>query len=901
MWFGAVGGVTRYDGASFIRYGEQDGFPSTRTFAGYHDREGGLWIGSQGRGVLRFDGHRVSTAIEGMERSVRTILEDSEGNMWFGLVGGGVSRYDGSEVTTWSAAEGFEGDVASILEDRGGHMWFGTLGQGVIQYDGDDFQSYSMQDGLPDNWVLSALEDQEGHLWFGTQTGGASYYDDQQFVTCDTRRGLADDWVYSMLADSSGSIWFGTDGGVSRYDVRQFTTFTVQDGLPHNTVTRILEDTKGNLWFGTHRGVIRFDGIGFSTLTHSDGSPRTTVLDMLEDHTGSVWVGMWYGEGVVRYDDGHSVTFDTEATPVLRRAGVIAEDEGGYLWFAGFSRGLSRYDGVHFTDYTMQDGLPGSLVYAMCQDRLGGLWLATDGGLCRYQDGEFTLVTADERLAGGRVWDMRTDREGNLWLGTDGAGVCRFDGLEFTYYTRQDGLAADQVRAIHQDRRGHLWFGTTGGVSRFDGVVFQSLCRQDGLANNMIWDIHDDRHGAIWIATTNGLTRYLGADRPPSIRVTDAIADRHYGAAEGIELPSSHGLLSFEFLGSSLTTDSDRMAYVYRLEGYESDWRPTHERRVEYAGLPVGEYVFQVKAVDRDLNYSDRPAEVRVSIHPAYMQMGLMVGLGISLVGLAGASASLARRRRERDQAREALVREMEQELQTAHDMQMGLMPTESPSVRGLDIASRCMPATQVGGDFFQYFHQGDRLSISTADVTDHGMEAAIPVVMFDGILDSQVEIAGELEDLFSRLNERMVSRMPGRTHVCFSMAQIDINTRAVRFANAGCPYPFHYRAGTGDIIELEADAYPLGVRTGTTYQAIETQLDPGDRLVFCSDGVMEAQDVGEEMFGFERTAEVIRTGCKEDLPAEGLLERVLGEVTAFSGDRPQEDDMTCVVVHVEV
>ena len=247
-----------------------------------------------------------------------------------------------------------------------------------------------------------------------------------------------------------------------------------------------------------------------------------------------------------------------------------------------------------------------------------------------------------------------------------------------------------------------------------------------------------------------------------------------------------------------------------------------------------------------------------------------------------------------------ALREEMERELQTAHDLQMGLMPTEPPVVRGLEVAARCVPATQVGGDFFQYFHQGDRLSVSTADVTDHGMEAAIPVVMFDGILDSQVELADELEDLFSRLNERMVSRMPGRTHVCFSMAQIDINTRAARFANAGCPYPFHYRAAMGDLVELRVDAYPLGIREGTTYRAIETQLDAGDRLVFCSDGVMEAQNGAEEMFGFERTAEVIRTGCAEDLPAEGLLERVLSEVRSFSGDRPQEDDMTCVVVRVD-
>ena len=111
--------------------------------------------------------------------------------------------------------------------------------------------------------------------------------------------------------------------------------------------------------------------------------------------------------------------------------------------------------------------------------------------------------------------------------------------------------------------------------------------------------------------------------------------------------------------------------YVYRLEGHEEGWKSTRERKVEFVDLPRGEYVFAVKAVDRDLNYSEKPAEVRVSVHAPYGQMALTAALGISLVGLVGASVSLARRRRERDQAREALVREMEQELQDAHRMQL--------------------------------------------------------------------------------------------------------------------------------------------------------------------------------------------------------------------------------------
>ena len=89
------------------------------------------------------------------------------------------------------------------------------------------------------------------------------------------------------------------------------------------------------------------------------------------------------------------------------------------------------------------------------------------------------------------------------------------------------------------------------------------------------------------------------------------------------------------------------------------------------------------------------------------------------------------------DEAQKKLIDELEEELQTAHDMQMDLMPTEVPQIPGFEIVGQCIPANHVGGDFFQYFPQNGKLSISLADVTGHAMEAAIPVMMFSGILKS--------------------------------------------------------------------------------------------------------------------------------------------------------------------
>lgn len=243
----------------------------------------------------------------------------------------------------------------------------------------------------------------------------------------------------------------------------------------------------------------------------------------------------------------------------------------------------------------------------------------------------------------------------------------------------------------------------------------------------------------------------------------------------------------------------------------------------------------------------------------------------------------------------------LEEELQTAHKMQMGLMPTEPPKIQGLEIAGRCLPANHVGGDFFQYFPISDsRLAISLADVTGHGMEAAVPVLMFSGILDSQMEAGNSLEDLFAKLNRSLHRNLDKRTFICFTMGELDTVIKKLRVSNGGGPYPYHYKAATSEIVELQVEGYPLGVRADTTYPVIETQLEPGDRVVFCSDGIIEAENSAEEIFGFEQTTETVRSGCKQNLSAPQLLDYLINEVKYFTGDVPQGDDQTVVVLAVE-
>ena len=163
---------------------------------------------------------------------------------------------------------------------------------------------------------------------------------------------------------------------------------------------------------------------------------------------------------------------------------------------------------------------------------------------------------------------------------------------------------------------------------------------------------------------------------------------------------------------------------------------------------------------------------------------------------LAQANSDIAERNARLEDAQKIIQEHndmLQAELEKASQMQMRLMPTCNPAVPGFNVAGRCRPATHVGGDFFQYYPRGQgRLSIAMADVTGHGMQAAIPNVLFSGMLENQMESEVDPETLMDNLNRSLTRSLEPRTFVCFSLGELDPDLRRIRLVNGGCPYPHH-------------------------------------------------------------------------------------------------------------
>jgi len=554
LWFGTGGGgVSMYNGETFIHYTEKEGLSNNLVWAITEDSLGNLWFGTYGGGVCMYNGEVFThfTEKEGLSnRRVRSILEDSKGNLWFGTWNGGVSKYNGETFTHYTEKEGLSNHIISMLEDRQGNLWFGTNGQGVILYNSETFTHFTEKEGLSNNIVQSILEDRQGNLWFGTEHGGVSRYDGESFTHFTVNEGLSDNDINSILEDSDGNLWFGTEyGGVCLYNGESFTHYNDKDGLSDNNINAIFEDSHGNLWFGTeYGGVSIYDVESLTHYSEKEGLSDPRIQSMLEDRRGNLWFSTW-GGGASRYD-GETIANYTEEEGLCKQVILsILEDSQGNLWFGTDGGGVIKYNGKTFTHFTEDAGLSSNTVVSIVEDSGGNFWFGTShNGVNRFDGKTFTHFTEKEGLSNNHVRDILEDSQGNIWFGTYGGGICRYNGETFMHFTEKEGLINNVVWSIMEDSHGNLWFGTFGGgVCMYNGRTFTHYTEREGLSNNIVQSILEDRNGNIWISTEKGLNTLVS--------IPDDF-NEEYNRARIYTYGKQDGLKGMDFILNSALIDS---------------------------------------------------------------------------------------------------------------------------------------------------------------------------------------------------------------------------------------------------------------------------------------------------------------------------------------------------------
>ncbi len=258
--------------------------------------------------------------------------------------------------------------------------------------------------------------------------------------------------------------------------------------------------------------------------------------------------------------------------------------------------------------------------------------LASGTGYARWHPEEgLTWYGVADGLIDNHVNDLLLDRHGNLWIATRGDLSC-FNGSTFHTFTTEDGLPSNRTHCLLEDARGHLWIGTDRGVTQYDGQLFQTV---QSPHIGPVCRILEDRDGTFWLGTTVGsIIRYRPQQTPPLIRLIRITTDQVYENVEDACSSTVGQPVVFEYKGLSFSTHHRDMFYVYRLQGYDADWSPaTRELQACYQNLPPGDYTFQVRAIDRDLNYSET-AQAQLAVEPVESVRELSVSQGPKIVPL---------------------------------------------------------------------------------------------------------------------------------------------------------------------------------------------------------------------------------------------------------------------------
>ena len=246
----------------------------------------------------------------------------------------------------------------------------------------------------------------------------------------------------------------------------------------------------------------------------------------------------------------------------------------------------------------------------------------------------------------------------------------------------------------------------------------------------------------------------------------------------------------------------------------------------------------------------------------------------------------------------------LEEELRIARQIQMSLLPQGAVSLPGLRISALCLPAAEVGGDYYDLLPLSPtRMGVLVADVSGKGTSAALYMAELKGLVLSLSRIYDSPARLLSEANRILAANMDSRSFITMTYAVVDTAAGTMRYARAGHNPMIHYDAASARTRVLTPAGLGLGIDSGARFDEIleeaEVPLHSGDLFLFFTDGLSEAMNGRAELFGERRLRDVVESADGAGRDEGELKDLILSEIRAFVGDAAQHDDMTMVILKV--
>lgn len=618
----------------------------------YEDKNGNLWIGTIYGNINRFDRKtetfiykNISEIAEirpdqtddfyeyplsfsrNQKTTITSIAEDKDGKLWIGTWGNGVIVVD----KNFKKYNHFYSDsnnpnalrtnrIMDLHFDDNGRLWIATFGGGLsrltksIKDSKEIFSFETVMHGddefsLSDNKLLNIFEDSENNIWVGSYYGGLILIPNDQTklpfgkakINCQrcpmSSKTSSPNTVMSFAEDREHYLWIGTfGGGLIRFDKNKneslhfFNDPFNQNSLGDNDVLSLCTDRSGIIWAGSHLGAgitkIYKNNARFNHVKHDPRKENSLNDDVVwaiyKDKENILWIGTYKG-GVNRYDinkNTFSYINNSSANKKIssRHVRAIEEDSYGNLWIGTYDGGLNIINKKTYKSvvYKNNPADPSSIGANQVQDILiesdSVYWIATFGGglnkvvvkgnpLNQKLRFERFKNKADDSnsISDNRVYKLYRSRDGVFWICTYGGGLNSFDPItkKFKRYPlnsgQDDKFNIQNLMTIHEDSDGLMWLGSYGGsLTSFDRKTekFKRYSFQEDLTSGVVYGILEDDSKNLWISSDDGIFKLTLASKEI----------KRYDIQDGLQ--------SLEYSGGAYFKDIEGKLYFGGINGF---------------------------------------------------------------------------------------------------------------------------------------------------------------------------------------------------------------------------------------------------------------------------------------------------------------------------------------------
>jgi sigma-B regulation protein RsbU (phosphoserine phosphatase) len=239
---------------------------------------------------------------------------------------------------------------------------------------------------------------------------------------------------------------------------------------------------------------------------------------------------------------------------------------------------------------------------------------------------------------------------------------------------------------------------------------------------------------------------------------------------------------------------------------------------------------------------------------------------------------------------------QLERDIAMAREVQLRLLPAAAPEMANAEMAVRFLPARTIGGDLYDFVDYGTgRMAIVLGDVSGKAAPAALFAALVSGIMHSAAQQRPEPAAMLALLNDALQERILESQYVTMLFAVWNDESRTLLVANSGAVQPVLCRSC--ESAPVRAEGFPLGMFPNVIYDELTVAAEPGDVIVFISDGILDAENAEGDMYGQERLASILCS--RREHPAQEIADAVLADVSRFQGEQERFDDETIIVLKV--